>query len=69
MEKFFDAESHYEDITQVLRGIGTYKRLEAAVPELVKYVQKTEAGLVERMAKTEQIGRVRSLLRREAVNG
>jgi hypothetical protein len=62
MVRYFTAKKRYEDICQVLLGVNTCKQLQDTVPELMKYLPKTEGGVVTALVPIEQINRVRSLL-------
>jgi hypothetical protein len=61
MAEYFLARKYYDDVGQILLGIGTSKQLEDVVPELVKYLPATASGAATALAPIEQINRVRAM--------
>jgi hypothetical protein len=67
MIKYLTAKTFYKEVNQTLLGITTSKQLEEMVPELGKYVPKTETGTITALVPIEQISRIRRVLQKEAV--
>jgi hypothetical protein len=67
MVRYFTAKKYYEDIQHILLGLNTYTQVEDVVPELAKYLPRTETEAVTALVPIEQINRIRNLLQGEVV--